>query len=538
MLPLALRSLLFLSGFALAAPPASPQECVAEVWSPPLSPQLVVDSNGALFLVGTVEPGVWGVARRDGSNWTLLPGEFDGRVRDVARRGAEVLVGGDFNEVDGLAVGGVALFDGTGWQALGSGVDGTDPTVHAVEFFGDELVVGGDFDGAGGVASPNLARFAGGAWTDLAGGLDGEVRDLVVFEDRLVVGGAFTDAGRLGLASVAAWDGALLAPLGATVLDPVDRLDVDGAYLAALANGLLWIRANGDWFHPANQPLDVDARQLAFHDGGIVIAGRWVAFCLAWNEEPCLARSKYEQGQWTFLGFDEQFPTLDWLSLATTDGTLYETGGTDGLIQYTQDPVLYGWTPTEVGGDEAFTFSLSMGCAIAGAPVVVALGDLPPVALQPDDLSFDVPAGALGQTGPVGLTLRQGTVKIEVAGAVKVLPTHALNYLNFFGAQLIGSIQTHSDEGAAVYYAALDLGVPVSFDGVFSPAHLDLSQTVLLGFGAPQPIFGGFPGNLNLPLTTALPPGLEFYSQALVVESNPEGGLFIALTPLVQTALP
>lgn len=518
---------------------AQAQDCVASVWGSPVGAQLVEDSDGRLFAAGTVGFQTWAVARRDAEGWTLLPGEFDGRVRAIASRGDEVLVGGEFTGVDGLAAPGVALFDGTAWQALGTGIDGVEPRVNAVEFYGDELFAGGDFSGAGGVASPNLARFSNGQWSDVAGGLDGVVNDLVVHEGELVVGGAFTDAGGLGLDSVASWDGSLFAPIGPTVLLPVDRLDSDNGRLAALADGRLWLELGGDWFQPSNQPSDVVARHLAFHDGGIRVAGVWNTFCLADGDEPCLIRSQFSNGVWDTVSFDEFQPTLDWLSLAEVDGTLYETGGTDGLIQYTDKLALFGWQPGAVDWYENFTLDLSLGCIEEGVPITAKLGDLPEVELSPDDLVLNIEAEALGSTGGTPLTVRQGDRVIHVPHAVTVRPIHTLNYTEFFiFLSVNGNVQAGSLAGATLFYISPELGVPLTLDGIFSPIALDLLQAEFIGIGVPNLLTGGFPGSFSLSLSTPLPSGLKVYSQVLVVELPPGADPLVAITPVVETSVP
>jgi hypothetical protein len=508
------------------------------MWGAPVSPQWVEDSDGKLFVAGPSGFQTWGVARLDPEGWAQLPGQFDGRVRAVASRGVEVLVGGEFSSVDGVPSPGIALFDGNSWQPLGSGIDGVQPRVNAVEFFGEELYAGGDFSGAGGVSSPNLARFANGQWSDVASGLDGPVNDLVIHEGELIVGGAFADAGGLGLASVVSWDGALFAPVGPTVLSPVDRLDSENGRLGALADGRLWLELGGDWFQPGNQPSDVYGTRLAFHDGGVRIAGIWNTFCLAGGDEPCLIRSQFTNGSWSTVSFDDLQPNLDWLSMAEVDGTLYETGGSNGFTLYTDDLVLTGWQPSAVDWYADFTLSLGLGCADASLPTTVELGDLPPVDLAPGVVDLDVPAASLERTGPLDLTVRQGDRVIHVPSAVVVRPTHTLSYVEFLGFRVNGKVNAGALAGASLFYISADTALPLTLDGIFSPILLDLGQAEFIGLGTPPLFGGGFPSDLTLILPEPLTPGLVVQSQVLVVELPPDDGPFVAVTPLVTTTIP
>jgi hypothetical protein len=93
-------------------------------------------------------------------------------VLATAVAGDRVVVGGDFTYgTAGMPNGAfsrIALWDGTGWQALGSGTDGA---VRAVTIVGDHIYAGGDFSTAGGVPAPRLARWDGTAWTAVGGGI-------------------------------------------------------------------------------------------------------------------------------------------------------------------------------------------------------------------------------------------------------------------------------------------------------------------------------------------------------------------------------
>jgi hypothetical protein len=93
-------------------------------------------------------------------------------VLATAVHGRRVVVGGEFTYgTAGMPNGAfsrIALWDGTGWQALGSGMDGA---VRAVAIVGDQIYAGGDFSTAGGVPAPRLARWDGTAWTAVGGGI-------------------------------------------------------------------------------------------------------------------------------------------------------------------------------------------------------------------------------------------------------------------------------------------------------------------------------------------------------------------------------
>lgn len=138
-----------------------------------------------------------------------LPGVFNqpvNRIR-VATNG-DLLVGGSFTQIDGQPFSRVARWNGTQWQALGSGVDGS---VRDVEQIGESVVVVGDFTTAGGIEARGIARW-NGSWAAFPGGL-GERSPLVTATalaahgDGFFVGGGFNANPENPVARVARWSG-------------------------------------------------------------------------------------------------------------------------------------------------------------------------------------------------------------------------------------------------------------------------------------------------------------------------------------------
>jgi hypothetical protein len=133
--------------------------------------------------------------------------------------GPKLYVGGEFSRAGAIAAQNVARWNGSGWQALGSGTNGA---VYALAVFDDgsgpALYVGGVFSSAGGVGARHVAKWNGLSWSTLGSGTDGEVDALFVFDDgagpALYAGGRFTTAGGSPALSVAKWNGSSWSPLG------------------------------------------------------------------------------------------------------------------------------------------------------------------------------------------------------------------------------------------------------------------------------------------------------------------------------------
>lgn len=152
----------------------------------------------------------------------------------------------------------VALWTGTNWQPLGQGfLNGTSPgsVIRIVQMPNGDLIAAGRFDSVGGVPVGNIALWNGSTWLPLGSGViamgsDG-IRSLLPLPNgNLVVGGDFTIAGGQSASRIAVWDGSTWAPLGAGVSGPLLPLvrppSVDA--LALLPNGDV---VAAGWFNTA-----------------------------------------------------------------------------------------------------------------------------------------------------------------------------------------------------------------------------------------------------------------------------------------------
>jgi len=126
------------------------------------------------------------------------------------------VVGGPFQTIGGEPIPRIALWDGSGWRALGSGVNGN---VWALEVFDDgsglALFVGGEFTMAGGAPAMKVARWDGQNWSQVGGGLGSAlstgVLDFEVYDEgdgpRLFAAGFFSGSNGVPVRGIARWDG-------------------------------------------------------------------------------------------------------------------------------------------------------------------------------------------------------------------------------------------------------------------------------------------------------------------------------------------
>ena len=162
------------------------------------------------------------IARWDGYQWFTLGSGVNDEVYAIACSGTNVFIGGRFISAtqpnsSTLTVNGIARWDGTAWNALGSGVSGN---VYAMAVVGTNLYAGGFFTIGGSVNATNLARWDGANWHSVGGGVQPsytQVNALTTDGTNLYVGGGFSSAGGITVNKIARWDGSLWNALGAGV---------------------------------------------------------------------------------------------------------------------------------------------------------------------------------------------------------------------------------------------------------------------------------------------------------------------------------
>ena len=190
---------------SLAAPGA--------VWS------LAVSTSGEIFAGGTFGDLGSRVARRTlASSWAQLgSGVGTGTVLALAAlQNGELAVGGQgINTASGVAVSGLAMWNGASWSSAAPGLDAQVACITSTPQ--QQWIVGGDFVRAGGVSAARIARFDGLSWSPLAGGLDGPVRAVCALPNGdVVAGGSFAAANGSPASSIAVWSAAsnTWGPLG------------------------------------------------------------------------------------------------------------------------------------------------------------------------------------------------------------------------------------------------------------------------------------------------------------------------------------
>lgn len=143
----------------------------------------VVDSSGNLYIGGSfdavVNPGggtvaVNGIAMWNGSAWSALGSGVQyadnsrGDIRVLTANGSDIYVGGNFDKAGGITVNSIARWNGSAWSALGAGVRRPDPSggtrtgfVWAINIQGSNIYIGGNFDST---PTDHITRWDGSAY--------------------------------------------------------------------------------------------------------------------------------------------------------------------------------------------------------------------------------------------------------------------------------------------------------------------------------------------------------------------------------------
>ena len=146
-----------------------------------------------------------GIAMFDGSSWNAVGSNFTGSVYALDTLGGNLVLGGIGFKLSNVAVNNVASWDGTTMTALGTGIS---TLVRIMASDGQHLYVGGDFN-APGTSRWGLARWNDTTWSDIGSGVSGsshQVLAMAKIHRKVVVGGIFNNAGGLFSGNVAGFD--------------------------------------------------------------------------------------------------------------------------------------------------------------------------------------------------------------------------------------------------------------------------------------------------------------------------------------------
>lgn len=255
------------------------------------------------------------IAKWNGSTWEQIgpSNAFNNDIRAITEFEGELWIGGDFTNVGGCtACDRLVKWSGTAWVGGDSGVDiqgGVDNTVRVlyVNPYDGKLYMGGHFvdlniDGVVNTDCKGVAVYDGSVWGPLGTGVNDYVRAIHEYNGNIVVGGYFTTAGSVSANRIAKWNPVAqtwsamgLGFNGAGIDEYVKAATVwngiffaGGAYTVAESNSMDYI---AQWFEaPAAAPTAViNAEQTTLCSGG----------CFSFTDESTYGPTTWN---WSFPG--------------------------------------------------------------------------------------------------------------------------------------------------------------------------------------------------------------------------------------------
>jgi len=159
--------------------------------------------GGAILVAGTLSSAATALghlAIYDGGNWNTLAGNLNAAPTDITvLANGDIAAVGPFTLAGGFAANGVAIWNGTTWQAAGGGFAVAAPTEQPLACAAlpdGGLLVGGNFSTAGSTAAANLAYWRGGSWHAVPTSIDGAVTAIDIADDGdIILGGEFLNVG-------------------------------------------------------------------------------------------------------------------------------------------------------------------------------------------------------------------------------------------------------------------------------------------------------------------------------------------------------
>ena len=236
-----------------------------------------IDSNWVFRLNGdTLQKIGKGVYLTNASGFSQLP-----HLYDVCQFRGEWIACGEFDKVGNQEIRGIMKWNGSAWEGLGSGLEGsisgTAPVIypHQLLVADSFLYVVGNFRYAGGKEVNGVARWDGSEWHPLGPGFNNTVYGLCLFQGSLIAGGSFTQSGNVQTPRIARWNHESweALPFGLIAPSPQDYIyvhtlkEIDGKLF--IAGGIKEIvMDNGDLL-PGGGIISFDGQVVNTFEGGV-----------------------------------------------------------------------------------------------------------------------------------------------------------------------------------------------------------------------------------------------------------------------------
>jgi hypothetical protein len=219
--------------------------------------KVAVSNTGAVYAVGSF---TGGVAKWNGSSWSVLGGGVFGTIFCIAVNGNDVYVGGAIGSSH------IKKWNGSTWSDVGGGLNND---VFALVVKGGAVYAGGSFT-ADNLSNPmkRIAKWDGTTWSQVGNGFnDGAVYSFSVRGNDLYAGGDFTRDGTnsVDMRRIAKWDGTTWTQVGG-------GFDQRTIYVIATSNTQVYVSGS---FYSGTEPPLIILSKLKSDESGWENFGGW-----------------------------------------------------------------------------------------------------------------------------------------------------------------------------------------------------------------------------------------------------------------------
>ncbi|WP_341902240.1 T9SS type A sorting domain-containing protein [Fluviicola taffensis] len=156
---------------------------------------------------------IYGLIRRKAAGGTFevfkdLSAEPDAYFDEVSSYQGKLCIMGSFVELEGVPVRNIALWNGTTWESLGTGMS---PSIFKALVYQNELYVAGIIYEVDGQPIKHISKWNGTSWSDVGMSVTGNggngIRNLVIWGNKLFAFGEFDEIGNQPADGIASWNG-------------------------------------------------------------------------------------------------------------------------------------------------------------------------------------------------------------------------------------------------------------------------------------------------------------------------------------------
>lgn len=276
-----------------------------------------IDSNWVYYYDGSQLNRMGdGVYLTTATGFSQLP-----NIYDLVEYQGRLIACGEFDRVGEEVITGIMQWNGTEWEALGSGLSGniinTAPVMYPHQLFvaGGMLYVIGNFRTAGGLTVNGVAQWNGSSWSAMGEGFNSTVYAITVFQDELYVGGDFTASGSTALNRLAKWSGSewVAAEFGFTPITVSDysfihTLEViqDELYVSG---GLQEVVFSDGTTAPVGGIVRFDGIELETFSGGV--PGNDIEAIIPFGEQMLIGGGVFGTGYTGIIDFETGWETIE-----------------------------------------------------------------------------------------------------------------------------------------------------------------------------------------------------------------------------------